>query len=506
MKKKKLMAQVPLTLLLFFATVCNGETALAAAGVEGIEEKISWQEQLSAYPLPDIKEAATNGTGNQEELSAEALSEWWTLFHDDTLTELINQALRQNKTIEAAEARVRESREALGIKKSALLPWLDGTGSVKRDQVSENSPYVGQRGYHTDYRLGIDATWEIDVFGRQRENVRAASLDLRARHGELYAAWVRLSAEVAMNYVTLRALQERLAVAEEQVEAQENAVELLGYRRSSGLADELPLTQAKYTLEQTKAILPELRASIGETMNRLTVLTGDVPGTWDERLSVTAPVPQIPGGMYAKIPVETLRQRPDLYAAEQRYRAQIARTKAAKRELLPKISLFGSLGWESGGTGSFFSLGSRGFSLGPSISIPIFHAGAIRRNIKAQSEKESELLADYENCVLNATAEVRDSLTAIHEERERKDSLQRGKEAAGDALELARNRYQSGLTDYQSVIDARRSLLKLQDDYIMSCGQEAVDLVGLFKALGGGWRPMEEKELRAAESEKTGRK
>ena len=266
-------------------------------------------------------------------------------------------------------------------------------------------------------------------------------------------------------------------------------------RRDAGLISDLPLAQAIYTLQQTQAEIPELKTSISETMNRLAILTGSLPGSLQATLQKNSGLPDINPQLYAAIPADSLRQRPDIHAAERKLAAQLAKTKAAKGDLKPKFSLFGSLGWESENSGSLISIGSKGFSIGPQISLPIFHAGAIHRNIDVQTEKEKEYFADYENTVLQAVAEVRNSLTGLSQERERKEALQKGTKSAQDALELAQNSYENGLTDYHDVLDAQRNLLKLQNDYVVSKGQELTDLVQLFKAMGGGWSPLENDEI-----------
>jgi NodT family efflux transporter outer membrane factor (OMF) lipoprotein len=492
-KMRKLPEQLVGAALVILVSVLFNSIGYAAestadAKYEGLTKE-SWTDLALKYPEPYFEQ------DEKAALSPEILANWWSVMQDDTLTRLITLSLQQNKDLLSARARVNEARAALGISKATLLPWLDANGSWTRTDTSENSPYTGLRGFHTDYKLGMDASWEIDVFGRQRENVRAASASLQAEHASLYANWVTLSSEVAMNYISLRALQERLDIVKEQVKSQEKSIELLQTRRDAGLISDLPLAQAIYTLQQTQAEIPELKTSISETMNRLAILTGSLPGSLQATLQKNSGLPDINPQLYAAIPADSLRQRPDIHAAERKLAAQLAKTKAAKGDLKPKFSLFGSLGWESENSGSLISIGSKGFSIGPQISLPIFHAGAIHRNIDVQTEKEKEYFADYENTVLQAVAEVRNSLTGLSQERERKEALQKGTKSAKDALELAQNSYENGLTDYHDVLDAQRNLLKLQNDYVVSKGQELTDLVQLFKAMGGGWSPLENDEI-----------
>ena len=495
MKKiPKTSIKVAAVLLLF--VVFNGENVTFAAegSAASVEQSVdltreSWWSLSARYPNPYFSR------NENASLPPEVLSNWWQVMQDDTLTQLISLSLKQNKDLEAARARVNEARAALGISRAALLPWLDANGSWSRTHTSDNSPYVGLRGLHTDYKLGIDASWEIDVFGRLKEKVRADSASLQAKHAQLYSSWVTLSSEVAINYISLRTLQERLEIAEAQLALQKNSVDLFGSKRDAGLMNDLPLAQAEYTMQQTRAEIPRLKASIAESLNRLALLTGTVPGGLDNLLLKNRGLPEINPQIYAAIPAEALRQRPDIHAAERKLASQLAKTKSAKADLAPHFSLFGSLGWESSSSGSLLSSGSKGFSIGPQISLPIFHAGAIRRNIKVQSETEKEYLADYENTVLIAVSEVRNALTEVSQEKERKDALQKGAESAKNALEIAQNHYDNGIADYQNVLDAQRSLLSLQEAYTMSRGQELTYMIQLFKAMGGGWAPLENEEI-----------
>lgn len=454
--------------------------------------EVPWTELAGQNPNPYFSE--TEGA----ELSTETLAAWWHVFGDDTLNKLVELSLRQSPDLDAARSKVNQSRASLGISKANLLPWFDATGSWSRTKTSDNSPYTGLSGVHTDVQLGVDASWEIDVFGRQRENVRAESAALQAAQADLYGAWVSLSAETALNYISLRTLQEELAIVEEQAGIQADAKELLEYRLEAGLEEELPVLQSDYTLKQTQAEIPLLKTSIEETMNRLEILTGSVPGSLHYMLQEPTALPEVRTELYGTIPAETLRQRPDIQAAERQLAAQMARTKSARKDWLPRFSLAGTLGFESASTGSLLSKGGFGFSILPQITLPLFHGGAIRRNVELQSEKEKEYYAQYEKTVLTAAGEVRNALTASYQERERQEKLRLGRDAAESAAEAAWISYESGLGDYQDVLDARRNVLTLQDAYAQSRGQELSHMVQLFKALGGGWQAMDEEEARLA--------
>lgn len=424
--------------------------------------------------------------------STTRLASWWNSLGDEALTALIESALANNRDLASARAKVSEARAALGVSKAAVLPWLDSTDYWTYSDGSKNT---GQGGNQNLYRLGIDASWEIDIFGGQRENIRASEADLAASHAALHNAWVTLSSEVALNYLTLCTLQERLRIASENLRLQTNTLELLQSQFDSGLADALALSQQQYTVEQTRASIPPIKSSIEQTMNALAILSGHVPGSIEHLLDHPRPIPKPDPINLVGIPAEALRRRPDIRVAEMQLIAQIARKKSAKTDLYPKFYLIGSIGLESLSSGSLFSSDSYGFSFGPRITWPIFHGGAIRRNIQVQTAREEQYLAAYEQTVLNAVAEVRNALAANTQEHERNNALQEGVKAARVAVDVAEDKYRNGLTDFNNVIHAQSALLSLQDQYVISEGNLTTNIVQLFKALGGGWEPLIEENL-----------
>lgn len=472
-----------LSLLILSAVVF---AAYAADAVVSKDEELAagdWVVMAKRYPNPyasaDQAEAPT----------PEMLASWWDSLGDETLTELIMVALNNNRDMVSARARVTEARASLGISKAAVLPWLDSTDTWTRGKTSENSTGTGQS--VSVYRLGLDASWEIDIFGGRRQQIKASTATLEAQYASLHNSWVSLSSEVAVNYLSLRTLQERLRIAEANLMLQEDNLKLLQSQYDAGLVDALGLSQARYTYEQTKASIPTIRTNIEQSLNAMSILTGTVPGSLELLLGEHKPLPA-PTGVenLVGIPADYLRQRPDIRMAERLLIAQIARTKSARADMWPKFTFVGSIGLEAISSGSLFSGASQAFSFGPRITLPIFHAGAIRNNIRVQSAREEQQLAAYEQTVLNAVAEVRNSLTANVQERLRNESLRSGVEAAQTAYEVASDKYRNGLTDFYYVIEAQRSLLSLQEALATSDGQVISNLVGLFKALGGGWAPI----------------
>jgi len=462
----------------------------------------SWVELATKHPISYL----VSDQGFSEAPSAEVLASWWDAFGDDTLTALILESLENNRDLAAARSRLTQARAALGISKATVLPWLDSSNILTRTKTGKNGSSTGQQIGPIDfYSLEIDASWEIDIFGGRRQKVKASKADLQAQYGALHDSWVSLSSEVAVNYAALRTLQKRLEVAEKNLEIQTDTLDLLQSQYDSGLRDGLALNQARYTVEQTRSTIPPIRTAIEETLNRLSILVGRIPGDLGETLGDYRPLPTARTVDLVGIPANSVRQRPDIYSAERRLVAQIARKKEAQRDIWPKLYLLGSIGLEAFSSTSGLSVSDgESYSFGPSISFPLFHGGAIRNNIKVQTARQEEMLATYEQTVLNAVAEVRNALTAESQERERNMTLLRGVEAARNACEIARNRYENGLSDFIDVMSAQKALLSFEEQYAVSEGEMFSNIVRLFKALGGGWAPLDPDSTYVSGSQKKG--
>ncbi len=452
-----------------------------------------WTELAQVYPVAYV------AGGASEELTPEKLASWWDVFGDPTMTELIMRSLEKNRDLAGARASVKEARYQLGISQASLLPWLDASGSwnnvrtpVEAGGSGKGVQYIG---------LGIDAQWEIDIFGGTRASVLAQKMTFEAQYAALYSTWSSLAAEVAMDYISLRALQEQLDIADYNVGLQQETVDIQQSRVDAGLADSLTLSQAQYTLEQTRAPIPTILASIEQTKNALAILVGEIPGTLEEELDEHKPIPRVESTALIGIPANAIRQRPDIRRAERELVAQMARKKAARADLWPKFYLTGAIGTQAH-EGSLFNGPGKMYSFLPQISWPIFHAGAITKNIKVQGAAAERLLAAYEQTVLGAVGEVRDALSDNVQEYERNAALKSGVDAAQNALDLANEKYMRGLVDFTNVINAQSALATLSEQYVISAGQISTNAVKLFKALGGGWQPLEEAERALAEAAK----
>jgi NodT family efflux transporter outer membrane factor (OMF) lipoprotein len=421
-------------------------------------------------------------TGSKVDYGSAA--KWWTTLNDPQLSSLIERAIAGNRDLKKAQARVREARASRAKTKTGLFPTVDASGSATRSRGSEAT---GTGEYRNLYVMGLDAGWELDIFGGVRRSVEAADADLAASREDLRDVLVSLLAEVALNYVDVRTYQARLSVAESNLKSQSETFELTSWRQQAGLSDELAVQQARYNLESTRSQIPSLRTGIEEAKNNLAVLLGEQPGKIHGELEERKPLPEVSTAVAVGAHADVLRQRPDVRRAERQLAAQTARIGVAKAELYPKFTLSGSIGLEAFSTGNLLHSGSRTVSGGAGVTWRIFDAGAIRQNIEVQSALQEQYLMAYETAILNSLKEVENALTAYAEEEQRRQALQEAVRAAQQASQQAGYKYQTGLSDFDSVLEAQRSLLNFQDELAQSEGTVISNLIRLYKALGGGW-------------------
>ena len=428
-------------------------------------------------------------------ISGESIVCWWCRFDDPVLTNLVSMAVSNNLTFAMAKARLTQARWQLLGSAADLMPHLSWGGAAKASEAHRHNASLysshlanGTRAKHSHlYNTGFDATWELDIFGGVARGVESAYAAAESAEFSLADAWVTLTADIGTSYIGLRTVQERLEVARTNLKLQSETYDILKSRLDSGIGDELAVNQAKYNVEQTRAVIPTLLASEEKYKNALAILAGTMPGALHEYLK-PAPgrdwliAPQKLDG----IPMETLRTRPDVKAVERALAAQVAAVGVAVSGLYPKFYLNGSLGLESVKMQKFIGRGSLYSWIGPSFSWPIFQGGNIVANIKAEEAKMDEAALKYELTLQNAFAEVRDAYSAYTQEYHRYQSLQGAVKAASDAVNISQDLYKNGLADFNNVLDAQRSLLTLAEARVISRGQITLNLIALYKALGGG--------------------
>ena len=437
------------------------------------------------YVPPDMQ-VSTNwnthleGGLNDEEMDPNTLAKWWTTIDDPQLTRLIELAKANNLDLRKAYARIREARARRGITIASVYPSLDVAGSATRSRSKENKTTSSL------YSANFDAGWEMDIFGGLRRSVEAVDADLQTAQEDLHDVLVSLLAEVALNYIEIRTYQSRLTAVQASIEAQSETYQLTLWRYEAGLNDELAVQQAHYNLESSRSQIPSLLAGLEQSMNSIAVLLGEEPGKLREELEKPEPIPAAPPDVAVGVPADVIRRRPDIRSAERALAAQTARIGVAKASLYPSFTLNGSVGLDAL---SMRDIYHAAWSLtgGPRFSWPIFDAGAIRQNIEVQSALAEQSLIQYEAVVLAALQEVENALVSYAQEQQRKENLRQAALAAETAAELARQKFQAGLTDFSNVLDTQRSLLNFKDQLAQSEGAVTSDLIRLYKALGGGW-------------------
>ena len=413
---------------------------------------------------------------------AATLGNWWSRFNDPLLSDLVAQALLANTSIGSAQAALRQARALRDVAAAGLQPVLGTSASAQRARSGNN-------GTGNSFNLGLDASWELDVFGANRSALDSSQATLSASAATLGNTRVSITAEVALAYIAFRNAQTRLQIATDNLASQQETQQLTDWRLQAGLVTSLEAEQAKASVEQTRAQLPLLQTAIEQNRHALAVLTGQPPAALNGVLSASAPVPQAAETLALGFPADTLRQRPDVRAAELQVSSAVALVNQAEASRAPDFKLNGSLGLNALTLGGLSSGSAVFASLLGGVSLPIFDGGAARARVRSQLAALDQAQWGYQSAVLTALKDVEDALIALRSDRERSASLQQAATAAANAGLLARQRYDSGLVDFQTVLETQRTRLATQDSLASATADVSADHVRLYKALGGGWVP-----------------
>lgn len=417
------------------------------------------------------------------------LTQWWRQLEDPVLSDLVDEALRTSPELRTAQARLREARARRAVAAAERFPTASASGNASRTWPSKETGTGERRDIFT---AGFDASWELDLFGGVRRGVEAAAADLASVEASRNDAQVSLVAEVARNYVEVRALQVRLRIARDNLASQSETLQLTEWRAQAGLVSEQDVEQARSNREQTRAQIPSLEASLAETEHRLDALLGKTPGTLRPRLAEERGLPELPETIAVGIPADTLRQRPDVRAAERTLAAETARVGVAEAARYPSFTLSGSIGLEALSLSALGQSGAGSSSLLAGIAAPIFQAGRLRQQVEIQNAVREGAQVAYEQAVLTALQDVENALVALGRNRERTEALAGAAAAARSAADLARQRYSAGLADFQPVLDTQRNALSVEDSLASTRADGVLALIRLYKALGGGWSPPSE--------------
>jgi NodT family efflux transporter outer membrane factor (OMF) lipoprotein len=428
-------------------------------------------------------------------------SDWWTVFDDPVLNNLVESAYQQNLTLQIAGLRIYEARANLGIAFGFQYPQTQqalGEGSL--NQRSKNAPNEDSSvidRYYANYEVGLDAAWELDIWGKFRRAVQTGVANLEASIADYDDFLVSLTGEVARTYIFLRTSEERLVVARQNVAIQQRSFQIAADRFKHGAVTKLDVLQARALLRTTESSIPLLQTDIRQAKNALAVLLGNLPGEIDAMLGGAGSIPEPPAEVAVGIPAELLRRRPDIRVAERLLAAQSAQIGFAKADLFPHFSLFGSLGFQ---TASFTDSRSNNSSFndlfdkdsftyfgGGGFNWDLFNYGRITNRVRVEDARFQELAVNYDDAVIKAAQEVEDAMIGFLRSQEAVVLLADAVQASKGAVEISLMQYKLGETDYQRVLDTQRDLSRRQDDLVSTAGAVGQSLVAMYRGLGGGW-------------------
>lgn len=438
------------------------------------------------HSKPAAGDVTPESAAAQGELAPGALARWWEVLSDPTLTSLVQRATLANHDLRLATERVREARALRRVVAAQRMPTVTVGGSA---QYGQQSSTIGQ-GESDDgalYDARVDASWEIDVFGGVRRSVEAADADLAAAAEQRRDVLVTLVSEVARNYVEYRGFQQRIALAQRTIQTQTDTLDLTQSRSRAGIAAEIETEQARAELASRQSQLPPLRSQGRAAAHRLAVLLGQEPGALLAELEAQGAVPNPPSSVPVGVPAELIRRRPDIRRTERELAGATARIGVVMADLYPRFFLGTGLGTQSREAASLLDLSSRTWGVGPSVQWNLFSGGRIRANILAAGSRERQALLVHERTLLLALEEVENALTRFADEQSRRVHLTQAVDADRRAVELASDRYKSGIGDFLTVLVNQRQLYDAEDQLVQSDTAVSTQLVALFKSLGGGW-------------------
>lgn len=424
--------------------------------------------------------------------SQQPIAEWWSQFNDPQLNLLVNKALAHNHSIRIAEASLAESRAYLRNSKWDRYPTVEADVSATRQRHSVDGlgagvlDDAGSRISET-YVAGFDASWELDLFGRVRNGVRSTLAEVGASQADLRGAQVSVTAEVASAYISLRGSQYLLNVAEQNLDIQQQTLKLAQRFTEVGRGDQLDVARASAQLELTRARLPTLAAQINSALNRLGVLTGDQIPALKTQLAEAMPLPSLPANFAVGDPQGMLQRRPDLRRAEQALAAAVAQYNIRVADLYPSISFTGGLGYLSSDWSRLGDSNTSTFLFSPRIHWAAFNMGRVNALIDAADARTQARLAEFEQSVLVALEETDNSLQNFTREEQRRAGLQQAAKASTQAATLASKKFELGSSDFLTVLDAQREQLNVSAQLAQSDIQVLLNLIAVYKSLGGGW-------------------
>lgn len=457
---------------------------------------------LSACAVgPDYhpKSAADLGVPDNWSVTApptkEDLTRWWRRFDDPVLGDLVEQAASANLDLAQAQARLRQAREALVVSRASLFPTISGSGAYNRTEplrgggatITQSNGTVATLPAQgrNNFSLGLDASYQLDLFGGVRRSVESASAQYAASGFDYATTLLSVESEVARNYVLARAYQAQLANARDSLTIQDDNLEIAGYRVQAGLVSSLDQEQARATRAQTAAAIPTIEQQYNAAVSRIGVLTGQAPGALKPMLATSRPIPTGPDSVAAGIPADVLRQRPDVRSAERNLAAATAQIGVSKAQLFPALTIGGNLSANAASAGNIFDTITGG--LFSNVAQTIFSAGRLSAQVRSSRAGADAAFAAYESSVLTAMEDIENALVALQAAQERERQFAVALDASGASAILARSQYRTGLTDFTTLNTQEAALVSARNGLVQARSDRATALVALYVALGGGW-------------------
>jgi len=455
-----------------------------------ISLSISGCAQFRDYQSPtadsSVESTQLSDDNYQFATAQQPIADWWTSFQDPQLSQLVEEALSHNLDVRIALANLQAARALSRAVGSDRYPTVDANAGYSRNLYSEEAQNSTARAADV-YETGFDASWELDIFGRVSYGIQSQLAQEQAIAADLQQMYVSVAAEVARQYFVLRGAQYRLDIAQRNAENQKETFELTEKILNAGGASALDVSRARTQLSLTRSTIPPLRAQIDSTINSLSVLTGQVPDALRSNLSQSKALPSLPLSVAVGDAQTLLNRRPDIRSAERSLAASVADYNLRVADLFPKVSILGSLGFISTNLSSFGTSALAG-SIGPSISWQVFDRDRLKAYVDQADAQTDAALARYEKTVLSALEEIQSAMSDFSNEEQRRAELQQAAASAKQSATMARNRFDSGYDNFLDVLDAERTLLEAEDTLANSEITSGLNLVAIYKALGGGWQ------------------
>lgn len=428
---------------------------------------------------------------------ADNLTRWWDRFDDPMLGGLVEAARAGNTDLAQAVGRLRQARESLVQSRSQLLPTVSGSAGYNRSlnlvggtsnlTLPDGTVTTISRSAGDSFSLGLDAQYQLGLFGEVRRTVEATRAEEQAAGYDYAAVLVSIESDIARNYVLVRAYQAQIANARASLRIQDDNLEIAGFRVQAGLVSSTDVEQARSQRAQTAATIPSLEQQYAAAVARLGVLSGQAPGALRARMEATRPIPTAPGVVGAGIPADTLRQRPDVLAAERALAAATARIGVAKAELYPALAITGNIQTNATSIGNIGDAITGGLFAG--LTQAIFNGGRLRSQVRSAEAAADVAFASYKGTVLLALEDVENAIVALDTARQREVQFRIAFDAASNSALLARSQYRTGLTDFTTLNQQEAALLSAQNGLTQARSDQAAALIALYAALGGGWEP-----------------